>query len=396
MIVLQLARLLTLVFLDVLKLVTVGLPFRKYSHNPLATVVLSALRRFHQVCPLWLAYYVIYCLVSTMCRLFKWKYTDACSTFEGFGQPYDRRLVWFSKAKLPAPVIIYLHGGGYVMQLVPPQLQGLAAVAQLVSKPVSILILDYLLILGGQPWPRQREELEDTYRRLVNDGYRDIILMGDSAGGHLAVTFLTYLQRLNSDLPWPRLTILISPWVKLFAHAVEKAKGLAYLDNSSRDAIPMDMLLSTELQTMFLGPANNLSSLSVSPGNCEYNYHDWKDIPAFGRGHLIFVMAGEDELMRDDVLEWCYHALGVPLYRQFYYGDSCGRFEREKHQYVGRCKQGGYVEVYVEPWGVHDSLFAIESGVFFKHHAAGLTRGHVDPVRYFALSRLVQFLDNIL
>lgn len=396
MILIQLVRLVVYVGLDILRLLTVGLPFRKYRHKPLDTAVLSVLRRFHEQCPLWLAYYVIYCLVATVCRLFKWRFKETCSHLDGFGETYNNHLVWFCKAKLPAPVIIYLHGGGYVMQLAPQQLQGLAAIVELVSKPVSIIALDYLLALGGAPWPRQREELEQTYRKLVNDGYRDIILMGDSAGGHLAVTFLTHLKSINSDLPWPRLTILISPWVKLFANQDEKIKGLAYLDNSSRDGIPMDMLVSPELKTLILGSTNNVSSVLVSPGNSEYNYSDWKNIVSFGEGHLVFVIAGEDELMRDDILEWCYHALDVPLYRQFYYGDSSGHFDQERHLFVGKTKQGAAVEVYVEPWGIHDGLFAIESNIFAKYGAAGLKWEHVHPTTYFGLYRLVQFLDKTL
>ena len=47
--------------------------------------------------------------------------------------------------------------------------------------------------------------------------------MGDSAGGNLAITFTQYLRLSNSsNLPYPKSSILISPWVKLIAETYQK------------------------------------------------------------------------------------------------------------------------------------------------------------------------------
>ena len=54
-----------------------------------------------------------------------------------------------------------------------------------------------------------------------------LLLMGDSAGGNLAITFTQYLRLSNSsNLPYPKSSILISPWVKLIAETYQNTQGI--------------------------------------------------------------------------------------------------------------------------------------------------------------------------
>lgn len=62
-------------------------------------------------------------------------------------------------------------------------------------KRVSILILDYRLACNGHTFLAQMEDLYELYYQLANSSSR-IGLLGDSAGGNLAVGFTQYLQLL--------------------------------------------------------------------------------------------------------------------------------------------------------------------------------------------------------
>ena len=72
-------------------------------------------------------------------------------------------------------------------------------------------------------------------------------------------------------------------------------------------------LHSSELLESLLGDSR-VYSLTISPGNCPYNETDWKDIPSLNHpGYSVFVITGEHECFRDDILEWANHSLQSPL-----------------------------------------------------------------------------------
>lgn len=52
----------------------------------------------------------------------------------------------------------------------------------------------------------------NLYKKLLKEN-KEIILMGDSAGGGLALGFTLYLQKLNVKLP--NKMVLLSPWVDI-------------------------------------------------------------------------------------------------------------------------------------------------------------------------------------
>jgi acetyl esterase/lipase len=77
----------------------------------------------------------------------------------------------------------------------------------------------------------------------VHKGYdpEDIIIMGDSAGGNIVVSFLNYLNHYLRDItgklmvPIPGAAVLISPWVDL------TCASQSYLDNKEFDIVPFKL-----------------------------------------------------------------------------------------------------------------------------------------------------------
>ena len=89
--------------------------------------------------------------------------------------------------------------------------------------------------------------------------------MGDSAGGNLAITFTQYLRLSNSsNLPYPKSSILISPWVKLIAETYQNTPGHSYYNYSSGDVTQYDTLSGAEVYQHILGTETKLNSLTVS------------------------------------------------------------------------------------------------------------------------------------
>ncbi|EMG46514.1 hypothetical protein SBY92_002668 [Candida maltosa Xu316] len=317
-----------------------------------------------------------------------------------YGKRYDKQSHWIVKphARNPSdPILIFLHGGGYYFDTMPSQIESLLTIYHLLDQSkqekLSILALDYKLASKGYTMPYQLTELTDTYTNLVNEGNDNFILMGDSAGGNLSLIFLQQLRlSKNPFLPYPKSIVLISPWVKIAPTIYPKS---SYLVNDPHDMIQIDHFRDPAMQHLILGD-EDYESLTISPGNCEYNHSDWEEITSLNHEESsVFVIVGEHECFRDDVLEWCRYALRSPLVPQ--HVDSKGIFNPKIHEYIRNEKGKAYVDVVVEPWGVHDSILYFENSLVSKvKHNPDLTISSVDPEKYFGICKLVKFLNKTL
>ncbi|KIR34246.1 endoplasmic reticulum protein [Cryptococcus deuterogattii MMRL2647] len=116
------------------------------------------------------------------------------------------------------PVMLHFHGGGYLC--------GTAAESDLTSSickalvnysPIHhILSVDYRLAPVG-PWPLPLLDAISAYYYLVKiEGIpeQDIVVGGDSAGGHLAMALTRWLrdEADHVGLDMPRGMVLMSPW----------------------------------------------------------------------------------------------------------------------------------------------------------------------------------------
>ncbi len=113
-------------------------------------------------------------------------------------------------------LMLYLHGGGYVLGD-PASYRGLAGeVAR--AAGMDALVIDYRLA-PEHPFPAAVDDALAAYRALLEDGRSpgSIVLAGDSAGGGLALALLVALREAGD--PLPAAALLISPWADLTGKA---------------------------------------------------------------------------------------------------------------------------------------------------------------------------------
>jgi epsilon-lactone hydrolase len=106
--------------------------------------------------------------------------------------------------------ILYLHGSGYVV-CSPKTHRGL--VSELSRRSgLPAYSVDYRLA-PEHPFPAAIDDTLDAFRHLLDEGYpaARIVVAGDSAGGHLAVSLVAELTR--NELPEPAALVLFSPLV---------------------------------------------------------------------------------------------------------------------------------------------------------------------------------------
>jgi len=175
-------------------------------------------------------------------------------------------------------LIFYLHGGALVSGS--PQthrhlIQRIAREAQAVA-----LTVDYRLA-PEFPYPAALEDSLLGYRWLINQKLESgrVALVGDSAGGGLAVALV---QRLVAEgLPLPACVCLLSPWVDL------SCSSEAYLTRARRDPM-VSQKIALERARWYAGK-RDLTDPCISP-----LYGSFSGFPP------LFILVGSDEVLYDD------------------------------------------------------------------------------------------------
>ena len=205
--------------------------------------------------------------------------------------------------------IFYLHGGGYISSQPAHYLLFLLRLGEAILEQgisVSIFALDYSLA-PEHVFPTQLKETAAAYRHLITKEYvppEKIILAGDSAGAHLALSFLVDLASEHSSsenaLPKPRGLALMSPWLSLHneapsfkVNAQKDVLSAPFLRRVARhflghDAAAKDAPVESRLNSPcleFLTPQPAIEWDAVLP-------------------RRVWVSAGTDEIFFDNVRTW--------------------------------------------------------------------------------------------
>lgn len=128
----------------------------------------------------------------------------------------------------PRKVFVYLHGGGY-------QVGSIVSHADLVARISAAsgatgLIVDYRLAPEHR-FPAPIDDVLAVWGALADRGLNvgDIAVVGDSAGGNLALASAIALR--ERALPLPVALVLLSPWTDL------EARGASYETRAAADPI---------------------------------------------------------------------------------------------------------------------------------------------------------------
>lgn len=109
-------------------------------------------------------------------------------------------------------LLILVHGGGFNSgsSVTHRALAGQIAV----EARATVLLPDYRRA-PEDPFPTARDDIVTTYRWALRHGQEPakIVLLGDSAGAHIAVTAVLALRDLAE--PLPTAVVLLSPWLDL-------------------------------------------------------------------------------------------------------------------------------------------------------------------------------------
>ncbi len=120
---------------------------------------------------------------------------------------FDCQMIVLNEAETTERTVIYLHGGAYVNEIVPPHIVFCDKIAKKTNATVFAPIYP---LAPNHTYEETYRIVEDLYKFALEIG-KPITIMGDSAGGGLSAAFCEYLA--SRGFEQPEHLILISPWV---------------------------------------------------------------------------------------------------------------------------------------------------------------------------------------
>jgi acetyl esterase/lipase len=157
-------------------------------------------------------------------------------------------------ASRPNRHVLYLHGGAY--RLGAPSTYRHLTWRIASEAQAQVLVIDYRLA-PENPFPAALEDAVSYYCWLLAEGAdpRQIVVIGDSAGGGLALALLLKLR--DSELLLPAAAVVLSPWTDLAltgASLVSNATLDALVDAEDVPVFAADYLAGTDPHLPYASP----------------------------------------------------------------------------------------------------------------------------------------------
>ena len=169
-------------------------------------------------------------------------------------------------------VLLQLHGGGYVLGMSDGhRLMALKQAALMDAKEA--YCVNYRLA-PNHVYPAALDDALATYESLLDSGIKaeNIVLVGDSAGGNLAIALTLYLRDHQKALP--RLLVLQSPWTdfnttlasRIYNNRKDQILGQGTpLNNADLKGLP-PMLIQTGGHEIFLTENQKFMEKAIDDG----------------------------------------------------------------------------------------------------------------------------------
>jgi len=175
-------------------------------------------------------------------------------------------------------VILYLHGGGYVMGSIATHREMVARLSK--ASGARALVIDYRLA-PEHPFPTAVDDATAAYRWLLSQNIKPsrIVVAGDSAGGGLALATLLALR--DAKAPLPAAGVCLSPWVDM------EGTGASMTTRAKADPVVQKQGLLGMAQ-LYLGGKDPKSPLAAPL------HADLRGLPP------LFIQVGDSETLLDD------------------------------------------------------------------------------------------------
>lgn len=197
-------------------------------------------------------------------------------------------------------IILYCHGGGYTCGSL--KYARVIASKLCLCSGMAVMSFEYRLA-PENPYPAALDDATTVWNYLMQLGFgaREVVLIGDSAGGNLALELALKIRSQGRIMP--KGIILMSPWTDM------TITGETY--NTCKDADPI--LTREYIQTCrfsFVGLNNkfNESDADLKIDDKGFDYADPKYSPLYADFEgfpPVFIQVGSNEILKSDSYNLC-------------------------------------------------------------------------------------------
>ncbi|CAL5871749.1 uncharacterized protein PFLUO_LOCUS6002 [Penicillium psychrofluorescens] len=196
-------------------------------------------------------------------------------------------------------VLLYYHGGGFVLPATPAHLQFVTALIQDLNAnghELAVFFLRYTLT-PRFTYPTQLRQAVEALRYLVAETNRspaDVYLGGDSAGGNLAMSTLLHISHPHPEIDPLALSaplagvFALAPWINF------SADGPSFTQNANKDLLTTGVLERWSKGYLAGKEPDSWSEPARAP--IEW----WKDV----KTQRILILAGSDEILFSSLEEF--------------------------------------------------------------------------------------------
>ena len=232
---------------------------------------------------------------------------------------YMKRNVFVISPSIPTEnvtnknTILYFHGGAYMAEA---SKEHWNFVSKLVNDTGSTLVLVDYPLTPKYTYKDVFDMIEPLYKEAVNRiGAENLILLGDSAGGGIALALEEKIG--EQELPMPNKTILISPWldVRLTNEQIDEVKKKD--DRLNEEAL--------KLAGIIYASKDGINSYLVNPIDGDLS-----------KLKNITILAGTNDILTPDIekLKQKAEDLNVSIEIFSFFKFSCKEFEGADHIWI--------------------------------------------------------------
>jgi acetyl esterase/lipase len=188
-------------------------------------------------------------------------------------------------------VIFYCHGGGYFVGS-PRVYRGMAARLATLTR-CDVAVIDYRLA-PEHVYPAAPDDALLAYRAVLARAIdpSSLVIVGDSAGGNLAL--VTLLRARDRGLPLPSAGVLLSPWTDLTGSGASMRSNerrdpmlpAHRIDDAARMYAPLHEPADPDLSPLF-ADLSGLPPLSIHVGSTEILLDDARRLAKQARTHGV-------------------------------------------------------------------------------------------------------------
>ncbi|KAF8900458.1 Alpha/Beta hydrolase protein [Gymnopilus junonius] len=208
------------------------------------------------------------------------------------------QLLWVTPRKRKR-VVLYVHGGGYVLPAVPFGYTYWKLVGDELNKggeDYSVAFLEYGLIPKVE-FPTFVKQAIASIKHLIASGYQpeDILLTGDSAGATIIILVLEHILHPIPGVPEFLLPSQLGPAVFISPYAVLKVESPSFFSNAKTDIFSLAFFQHLEQVVVPLIPKDQL--VYLQPSRAPKGWFDGVDKLV----SRVLITVGEGECLKDDI-----------------------------------------------------------------------------------------------